>query len=114
MAVGRRAIPGPFYFEDQTVKTIRGTQDTPLARHDVYLDRVLGGVALIAVHELGSLRGHAAAAGERLRVAQRARGVGELLRDQLDLLPESHNRLRRDHAVRRELWRGLLRDLAQR
>lgn len=81
-------------------------------RHSVYLDRILGGVALIAVHEAGSMRGHVAAASERLRVARRARGLGELLRDQVDLLPESRNRLRRDHAVRRQLWRGLARDLA--
>ena len=81
-------------------------------RHSVYLDRILGGVALIAVHEAGSIRGHVAAASERLRVARRARGLGELLRDQVDLLPESRNRLRRDRAVRLQLWRGLLRDLA--
>lgn len=79
----------------------------------VYLDRVFGGVTLIALHEADSLQGHLNAAHERLRIARRARSVGELLRDQVDLFPESRNRLRRDHQVRRELWRGLARDMAQ-
>lgn len=87
-------------------------QETRLRPHELYLDRVIGGVTLLALHEAGSLRGHAAAVQERLRVARRARGLGELLRDQIDLFPESRNRLSRDHQVRRELWRGLVRDLS--
>jgi hypothetical protein len=80
-------------------------------RSGVYLDRVLSGVALIALHEAGSVQGHFEALGERVRVASRARGVGELLRDQVDLFPESGSRWRRDHRVRRELWNGVIRDL---
>lgn len=80
--------------------------------HRVYLDRILGGISLLVLHETGSLQGHVAAAQERLRLARRARGLGELLRDQVDLLPESRNRLRRDQQIRRELWRGLARDLS--
>ncbi|HEX4895455.1 MAG TPA: hypothetical protein VFV11_03905 [Solimonas sp.] len=82
-----------------------------LAAPQGYLDRVLGGVSLIALHEAGSLRGHVAAVQERLQIARRARSVSEMLRDQFDLLPESRNRLRRDHQVRRQLWRGLASDL---
>lgn len=78
---------------------------------EVYLDRVLGGVALIALHEAGSLQGHLEGLGERLRVARRARGLIELLRDQIDLLPESRNRFRRDQRVRRQLWNGFVNDL---
>jgi hypothetical protein len=78
---------------------------------EAVVDRLVGDLSLIVVHELGALRGHLAAAHERVRVARRARSVGELLRDQIDLLPETRNRLRRDHAVRRELWRGLMRDV---
>ncbi len=89
------------------------SQSARPARRDACLDRLVGGVALITLHEADSVRGHLAGAGERLRVARRARSLGELLRDQVDLLPASRNRLRRDHAVRRELWRGLIHDLRQ-
>lgn len=82
--------------------------------HEMYLDRLLGDVRLLVLHETDALRGHLVAAEERLRVARRARGIGELLRDQVDLLPESRNRWRRDHQIRRELWRGLVRDLRSR
>lgn len=76
-----------------------------------HLDRIVGGFSLLVLHETGSLQGHVAALQERLRLAQRARGLGELLRDQVDLLPESRNRLRRDQQIRRQLWRGWVRDL---
>ncbi len=75
------------------------------------VDRVLDGVAAIALHEADALNAHWAAAGERLRIAREARTPGELLQDQLDLLPESRNRFARDHALRRVLWRGLMSDL---
>lgn len=84
---------------------------TSPGRREVYLDRVLGGVALIALHEAGSLQGHLEGVNERLRVAAHARNVGELIRNQIDLLPETRNRFVRDHSVRRELWRGFVRDL---
>ncbi|MEW6167607.1 MAG: hypothetical protein AB1651_07910 [Pseudomonadota bacterium] len=78
---------------------------------ETVVDRLVGDLSLIVMHEVGALRGHLAAAQVRVRVARRARGVGELLRDQIDLLPEMRNRLGRDHAVRRALWRGLVHDL---
>ena len=42
-----------------------------------YTDRVLGGLRLIAVHEVDAIQAHVAAVGERVRVARRARDVGE-------------------------------------
>lgn len=81
---------------------------------NAYVDRAVGGVALIAVHEANALRGHVSEVSERLRVARRARGVKEIVRDQVDLLPESRNRIRRDHEVRMQLCRGLIRDLTPR
>ena len=80
-------------------------------KREVYLDRVFGGVALIALHEAGSLQGHLEGVNERFRVARRARNLVELIRDQVDLLPESRNRFRRDQRVRRQLWSGFVRDL---
>jgi hypothetical protein len=77
-----------------------------------YLDRAFSGIALVAVHEVGTLRGHWADLDIRVKVARRARGPGELLRDQFDLLPESRNRVLRDQRVRRELWRGVVKDLS--
>lgn len=78
---------------------------------NVYVDRAIGGAALIMVHETGALHGHWTEISERLRVARKAHGPGELIRDQIDLLPESRNRLVRDQEVRRGLWRGLFKDL---
>lgn len=86
---------------------LKATQE----KGEIYLDRVLGGVALIALHEAGSLQGHLEGVNERLRVARRARSLGELLRDQMDLLPETRNRFVRDHQVRRGLWGGFVEDL---
>jgi hypothetical protein len=80
-------------------------------RGRVYASRLLDGLSTIALHEADALNAHLLAAGERVRIALQARNAAELLRDQLDLLPESRNRLRRDHQLRRELWRGLIRDL---
>jgi hypothetical protein len=77
-----------------------------------YLDRAFSGIALVAVHEVGTLRGHWADVDIRLKVARRARGAGELIRDQIDLLPESRNRVLRDQRVRRELWRGAVKDMS--
>ncbi|AXQ28246.1 hypothetical protein D0B54_05925 [Solimonas sp. K1W22B-7] len=86
-------------------------RETGQGKGEIYLDRVLGGVALIALHEAGSLQGHLEGVSERLRVARRARNLGELLRDQIDLLPETRNRFVRDHHVRRGLWSGFVEDL---
>lgn len=77
-----------------------------------FWDRATAGVMLIAVHETDALRGHWSEINERLELALAARSSSELLRDQVDLLPESFNRLTRDHQVRRELVRGLIKDLS--
>ena len=70
-----------------------------------YLHRASVSLAMIAVHEWGALRAHYSELRERLAVARRARDAGELLRDQMDLLPETQARLRQDQQVRRELLR---------
>lgn len=76
-----------------------------------YANRASGGLALILMHELNALSGHWAEARERLAVARKAAGLGELLRDQLDLLPETRARLRLDQAERRALLNGWMADL---
>lgn len=63
------------------------------------------GLAMIAVHEWGALGAHFVELRERFAVARRARNTGELLRDQMDLVPETQARLRQDQHVRRELLR---------
>ncbi|MGH8456761.1 MAG: hypothetical protein ACRETW_07135 [Stenotrophobium sp.] len=85
---------------------------TASERMSHYLDRAAGAVSLIAAHETDALCGLWSALSERLAVARRARNIGELIRDQIDLLPESRNRFAHEQAVRRELWRGLAKDLA--
>jgi hypothetical protein len=77
----------------------------------VYLDRVLGGIAMLALHEASSVQGHVDAALERLRLAREARGLRQLLREQVDLLPEERNRWHHDQQVRRALWQAFVRDL---
>lgn len=84
------------------------------AEANTVVDGAFGGAALLVLHEWNALRGHWAEVQERLAVARRARHAGELIRDQFDLVAESRNRLRRDHQVRRQIWRGLLRDLRRR
>jgi hypothetical protein len=85
-----------------------------IRRGRVLASRLLDGLSTIALHEADALNAHLLAAGERLRIAAQACNAAELLRDQLDLLPESRNRLRHDQEVRRMLWRGLIRDLRRR
>ena len=76
-----------------------------------YAKRMADTLALIAVHEWSALGGHYAELRERVAVARRARGVGELLRDQVDLLPETRARLSQDQLVRRVLLRRWARSL---
>lgn len=76
------------------------------------MQRAAIGLAMIAVHEWGALGAHYAELRERVAVARRARGAGELLRDQMDLLPETQARLRQDQQVRRELLRRWVRTLS--
>lgn len=76
------------------------------------LNAALDGAAHLARHEVTALQGHWRALHERVQVARRARGPGELLRNQVDLLPESRSRLLRDHDQRRALWREWVKTIA--
>lgn len=69
------------------------------------------GISLLAEHEGHALGGHWLGLKTRWAVARKARNVGELLRDQYDLLPDTRARFAHDHQVRRALVRGLERDL---
>ena len=86
--------------------------EKPLPRWAQLVDRTLGGVALIALHEADALQGHWTELGERLDLARHARSPGQLIREQLDLLQESRSRLRHDQEIRRQLWRGLWKDVS--
>lgn len=81
-------------------------------RWGLYVDRAIGGAALIVVHETTALHGHWTELNERVRTLRRSQSPRGLIRDQLDLLPESRSRLLRDQEVRLQLWRGLTQDLA--
>ncbi|MDP3858646.1 MAG: hypothetical protein Q8Q73_12880 [Stagnimonas sp.] len=69
------------------------------------------GLSLLAEHETNALGDHLLALNRRVRVARKARSLGELLRDQLDLLPDTGARLHRDQRLRLQLLTGLRRDL---
>ncbi|ULQ47548.1 hypothetical protein JN531_004500 [Flagellatimonas centrodinii] len=75
------------------------------------VDQTVEATALLATHEVDALRGHWSELRERVILARHARTPGQLIREQLDLLPESRNRLRHDHRVRRSLWLGVRQDL---
>ena len=77
----------------------------------LFLERAIGGVALMLIHEVDSLGGHWAELRERLAVARKARGLGELVSDQMDLLPETRARLALDHRERVALLYSWLEDL---
>ena len=77
-----------------------------------YWDRATTGLLMLAVHETDALRGHWSALSERLELARRARSSGEMVREQVDLISESRNRFVHDHQVRKELVRGLIKDLS--
>lgn len=71
------------------------------------------GLSLLAEHETNAFGDHLQALNRRLAVARKARSLGELLRDQLDLLPDTGARLRRDHHRRRQLLAGLRQELGR-
>ena len=88
-------------------------------QREMYAQRAVGGLALIVLHEIDALLRHWVEVRERLAVASQARGVGQLVRDQVDLLPETRARLHLDQRERRALvhsWvsdlRGTLREAA--
>jgi hypothetical protein len=78
------------------------------ASGSAYVDRTLQDLRNLTGHEADAITGHWSELAERLAVARRARDVVELVRDQIDLLPETRARLRRDHYRRRTLLRGLV------
>lgn len=76
-----------------------------------YFERAVDGAALVLIHELEALGGHWAELRERMAVARQARGVGELVRTQVDLLPETRARLTLDQRERRALLHSWITDL---
>lgn len=82
-----------------------------LAGRTAYLSRAVNGAALVLLHELDALGGHWVELRERVAVARKTRGLGELVRSQVDLLPETRARLSLDQRERRALVRGWLADI---
>ena len=76
-----------------------------------YVGRAVNDLRQIGYHEVDAISGHWSEVGERLAVARVARDVVELLRDQVDLFPETRARMRRNRARRRALLNGLVNDL---
>jgi hypothetical protein len=77
-------------------------------RGAAWWNRAADGVSSLGGHELAALSGHWAEVRERLAVARKARGLGELVRDQFDLLPETRMRLALDQRERTRLLRDVL------
>jgi hypothetical protein len=77
------------------------------AQMENLIGRAIDSVGQIAMYEAGALDNHLLALRERWAVARKARGVGELLRDQLDLIPATRLRLSEEHQARLKLWREL-------
>lgn len=75
------------------------------------LNTAKDGFAVLVEHETNALGNLVASLRERVRVARQARNVSELLRNQLDLLHDTHARLSHDHSLRGELLRGFGRDI---
>lgn len=80
-------------------------------RGAAYVRRGLDAFALLVMHELDAMEGHLAEARERVAVARAARGVSDLLRTQLDLVPETRARLALNARERRALLNGWVQEL---
>lgn len=80
-------------------------------RGEQYLRRAVGGLVLMLMHEVDALSGHVAELRERLAVARQSRGLAELVRQQVDLLPETRARLVLDMSERRALLHSWVEDL---
>lgn len=80
-------------------------------RSELYAQRAVGGLALIVLHEVDALSRHWIEVRERLEVARKARGLGQLVRDQVDLLEETRARLVLDQRERRALLHSWVADL---
>lgn len=71
----------------------------------------MDGLSVLVEHESTALENLRSSLRERWVIASKSRGLGELLRDQIDLLPDTRARLQRDHAVRSQLLKGWTRDI---
>ena len=80
-------------------------------RSKVYADRAVGGFALMVMHEIDALTRHGVEVRERLAVARQARGVAQLVREQVDLLAETRARLQLDQRERLALLHSWVTDL---
>ena len=78
-----------------------------------WFERAVGGAARLVVHEIDALSGHWAELRERLAVARESRGLGELVRAQVDLLPETRARLALDQRERLALLNSWIADLRE-
>ena len=87
-----------------TLKTVKTRQ---------MLNTAMDGLSVLIEHESNALDNLRKSLSERWTVAGKARGIGELLRDQIDLVPDTQSRLMRDQQLRSELLRGFRRDLKQ-
>lgn len=74
------------------------------------LEMASDGITLLAEHESAALENLWQGMKAHAIVAKKARGLGELLRDQIDLLPDTQATVLRDHQLRRALIDGLVRD----
>jgi hypothetical protein len=80
-------------------------------RGRAYARRAVGGLALIVLHEIDAATRHWVEVRERLALAREARGLRQLVRDQVDLLDETRARLALDHRERRALLHFWVADL---
>ena len=77
----------------------------------VYANRAVGGFALMVMHELDALTRHGVELRERVAVARKARGLRQLVRDQVDLVAETRARLKLDQRERLALLNSWVADL---
>jgi hypothetical protein len=80
-------------------------------RSELYAQRAVGGLALIVLHEVDALSRHWIDVRERMDVARKASGLGQLVREQVDLLDETRARLHLDQRERRALLHSWVADL---
>jgi hypothetical protein len=90
---------------------VRKLLTTGPAGNAAWLERAVDGAAALVLHELDALAGHWAEVRERVAVAREAGGIGELVRVQVDLLPETRARLALDMRERRALLHSWIADL---
>jgi hypothetical protein len=95
----------------KTIRTLPVRLRNAQSAGTAYVDRAVSDLRELGYHEVDAISGHWSEVNERLAVARRARDVIELLRDQVDLFPETRARMLRNRARRRALLQGLVNDL---